>query len=64
MYIAAIPTYEGNFLLASQGNALVRVPFDASRRKPGMPVYVKSRQTATDMDTDCLRGKVRDRYFR
>ena len=56
--ILALPTYEGNYLISSQGMALMKVPLDASKTKPGLPIYVKPFMTAADFGVDCFRGKV------
>jgi hypothetical protein len=56
--ISALPTYEGNYLISSQGMALMKVPLDASKTKPGLPIYVKPFMTAADFGVDCFRGKV------
>ena len=53
-----VPTFDGNYLIASQGMALMKVPFTASKAKPGIPLLVRSMQTATGLDVDCLSGKV------
>ncbi len=52
--------YEGNFLLLGHGMAVVKVQLDGTKRKPTAPVSLRSSQTATGLDTDCLRGKVWD----
>ena len=38
--------------------AVVKVPFDSTRARPGVPVSLKSAQTATGIDIDCMKGKV------
>lgn len=53
-----IPSFSGDFLILSQGMALMKVPFDASASKMGTPILVKPFQTATGVDTDCLRGQI------
>ena len=57
--IPGIPKYEDQYLIASQGMALMKVPFDAMPSNPGVPIYIKAFMTATGLDIDCLKGKVR-----
>ncbi len=37
--------------------AVLKVPFDATRARPGSAVSLKSAQAATGIATDCLAGK-------
>jgi len=57
-YFPALPTYDGNYLISSQGMALMKVPFDAGKAKQGMPIYVKPFMTAAAFGIDCFKGKV------
>ena len=61
--ILALPTYEGNYLISSQGMALMKVAFDSNKAKPGLPIYVKPFMTAADFAIDCFRGKVRVNFY-
>ena len=36
----------------------MKVPFDATPAKKGVPVVVEPFQTATGVDADCLRGRL------
>jgi hypothetical protein len=38
--------------------ALMKVPFDAGKAKPGMPIFVKPFMTAAAFGIDCFKGKV------
>lgn len=58
-----MPRYEGNYLLLTHGMALMKIPFDASESKKGVPLLVKPFMTATGIDVDCLRGKVSHESF-
>ena len=51
-----MPVYDGNYLVSSQGMALMKIPMNSQR--PGSPIYVKSFMTAAGLDVDCFRGKV------
>ena len=51
-----MPIYEGNYLVSSQGFALIKISLNA--KKSGAPIYVKSFMTAASMDIDCFKGKV------
>ena len=53
-----MPTYTDQYIIASQGMALMKVPFDATPSSPGVPIYMKAFMTATGLDIDCLKGKV------
>ena len=53
---SAVPVYDGNYLVSSQGMALMKIPMNS--QKPGSPIYVKSFMTAAGLDVDCFRGKV------
>jgi hypothetical protein len=53
-----IPEFKDSYLIASQGMALMKVPFNASRYNPGVPIYMQASMTATSLDIDCLKGKV------
>ena len=52
-----VPVYDGNFLVSSQGSALMKIPM--SGQSPGYPIVVQSYMTAVGIDVDCFRGKVR-----
>ena len=51
-----VPIYEGNYLVASQGFALIKVSLDPT--KTMAPIFVKSFMTAAGLDIDCFKGKV------
>ena len=53
-----MPTYDGNYLISSQGLALMKVANEEGRSRPGLPVFVKSLMTAADLSIDCSKGKV------
>ncbi len=52
-----VPIYEGNYIISSQGFALMKVTLDPGSQI-GVPIYVKSDMTAAALDVDCLKGKV------
>ena len=58
-----MPTYTDQYIIASQGMALMKVPFDATPSSPGVPIYMKAFMTATGLDIDCLKGKVRAYFY-
>ena len=37
----------------------MKVPFNATRYNPGVPIYMQASMTATSLDIDCVQGKVR-----
>ena len=51
----AVPIYEGNLLISSQGLALMK--FNLETRRSGIPIIVKSFMTAAGIDFDCFKGK-------
>ena len=51
-----VPVYDGNFLVSSQGSALMKIPM--SGQSPGFPIVVQSYMTAAGIAVDCFRGKV------
>ena len=55
---SGIPEFKDSYLIASQGMALMKVPFNATRYNPGVPIYMQASMTATSLDIDCLKGKV------
>ena len=61
-YFAEIPQFKDSYLIASQGMALMKVSFNATRSNPGVPMFTKASMTATALDIDCLKGKVRITY--
>ena len=54
--ILAVPIYEGNVLISSQGFALMK--FNLEERTPGTSIVVKSFMTAAGIDFDCYKGQV------
>ena len=54
--ISAVPIYEGNVLISSQGFALMK--FNLEERTPGTSIIVKSFMTAAGIDFDCYKGQV------
>ena len=38
----------------------MKVPFNATRYNPGVPIYMQASMTATSLDIDCVQGKVSD----
>lgn len=51
-----VPIYDGNYIISSQGMALMKLSLDT--RKTGTPIYVKSFMTAAGIDVDCFKGKL------
>ena len=41
----------------------MKVPFNATRYNPGVPIYMQASMTATALDIDCLKGKVSSQFF-
>lgn len=56
--IIEIPQFRDSYLIASQGMALMKIPFNATRSNPGVPMYMQASMTATSLDIDCVQGKV------
>ena len=54
--ISAVPIYEGNVLISSQGFALMK--FNLEERTPGTSIVVKSFMTVAGIDFDCYKGQV------
>ena len=50
--VSAVPVFEGDFLVVSQGMSLIKVPFDAR----GTPIYFRPLMTATSVDVDCFKA--------
>ncbi|GAB6025426.1 hypothetical protein CHUAL_011172 [Chamberlinius hualienensis] len=55
---AEAPKFEGNFLLASQGMTIVRLPLQAARGDHGKPVIMQPNQMVIGIDVDCGAGHV------
>ena len=53
-----IPQFKDSYLIASQGMALMKVPFNATRYNPGVPIYMQASMTASSLDIDCIKKKV------
>ena len=60
----ALPVFDGNYLISSQGMALMKLGMDANRVKPGLPIYVKPFMTAAAFGIDCFKGKVSILFLR
>ena len=41
----------------------MKVPFNATRFNPGVPIYMQASMTATSLDIDCVQGKVINTLF-
>ncbi|XP_063236036.1 nidogen isoform X2 [Bacillus rossius redtenbacheri] len=53
-----VPTYDSNFLLVSQGMAVVRVRLHPTGRETSRPISVVYFQIAIGLDIDCLGGRL------
>ncbi|GBP55566.1 Nidogen-1 [Eumeta japonica] len=57
-YCDPIPRKPGNFLLASGGMFIYRVPFEMNARDYATPIQTANDQIAVGMDVDCETGRV------
>ncbi|XP_059095776.1 nidogen-like [Tigriopus californicus] len=54
----AIPAQDQGYMIASQGLALMKIPFSAKLTNPGVPIMFKTSQTATGLQVDCQEEKI------
>eukprot|EP00095_Tigriopus_kingsejongensis_P011899 snap_masked-scaffold111_size354240-processed-gene-1.0 protein:Tk11899 transcript:snap_masked-scaffold111_size354240-processed-gene-1.0-mRNA-1 annotation:"hypothetical protein DAPPUDRAFT_314322" len=53
-----VAAQDQGYLIASQGLALMKIPFSAKKSNPGVPIMVRTSQTATGIDVDCQEQKI------
>ena len=54
LFYPAVPVFDGDYLVVSQGMSLIKVPFTSK----GTPIYFRPLMTATSVDVDCFEGKM------
>lgn len=52
----ATPSYDGDYLIFSQGMSLLRLPVNPSESNPGQLLLTKAPQTPISLDVDCFEG--------
>ena len=53
-----MPSYDGDYLIFSQGMSLLRLPLTPAEENPGQLLITRSHSTPVSLDVDCAKGHI------